>query len=232
MNKSSWPELFELPSLLAPKNKESSSISSLGGNASPKWEGQSHRHPSPPYKPTRPLKLQKHSESSPRRQGSPPLGDTPRRPGEGGQRERRQQQLRAAEEEQDAVHDGFQAEHVGLQQQVIRGHHGRGEGQGHADGQWHLPLAEVSLCTCQTRPGVTSRPAPLAQRKGGGRAGLARQSAMPRGRSFMNRVKGRGVEESGIGVIHPKGPAASLAPIHGALDLYWGDISFNYKNNI
>jgi hypothetical protein len=73
-------------------------------------------------------------------------------PGESSQGEHLKQQLWATEEKQDAVHDGFQAEHVGLQQQVIGGQHGRWEGQGHTDAKWHLSLAEVSLCTCQIQP--------------------------------------------------------------------------------
>lgn len=98
-----------------------------------------------------------------------PRGGCPHEPGEGGQRERLQQQLRTTEEEQDAIHDGFQAEHVGLQQQVIRGHQGRWEGQSHTNGEGHLSLAEVSLRTCQTQPGVTSkRPFPSLGGKVGG----------------------------------------------------------------
>ena len=50
-------------------------------------------------------------------------------PGESGQGEHLKQELWAAEEEQDAVHDGFQADHRGLQQQIIGGHHGGQEGQ-------------------------------------------------------------------------------------------------------
>lgn len=66
-------------------------------------------------------------------------------PGEGDQREDTQQQLHGVEEQEDGVEDGFQAQGVGLQQQVIGRHHGRWDSQGQADGERHLPLAQVPL---------------------------------------------------------------------------------------
>ena len=102
-------------------------------------------------------------------------------PGESSQGEHLKQELWATEEEQDAIHDGFQAEHIGLQQQVIGGHHGGREGQGHANTKWHLSLAEVSLCTCQTQP-MESPPSGLlslaSEEKAGGMGWTGKQRQM------------------------------------------------------
>lgn len=64
-------------------------------------------------------------------------------PGEGGQGEDAQEQFDGIEEQQDGVEDGLQPQGVGLQQQVIGCHHRCRECQGQADGERHLPLAQV-----------------------------------------------------------------------------------------
>lgn len=87
-------------------------------------------------------KLRAQRLGSPRREG-------PAVPGEGEQRQDTQQHLRGVEEEEDGAEDGFQAQGVGLQQQVIRGHHSRGPSQGQADGEQHLALAQVALGACK-----------------------------------------------------------------------------------
>lgn len=69
-------------------------------------------------------------------------------PREGGQGEDAQEQLDGVEEQQDGIEDGLQPQGVGLQQQVISCHHGRWECQGQADGERHLPLAQVPLGAC------------------------------------------------------------------------------------
>lgn len=72
-------------------------------------------------------------------------------PREGGERQATQQQLRCVEEQEDGAEDGLQAQGVGLQQQAVGRHDSRRHGEGQADGQRHLALAQVALGTCRAQ---------------------------------------------------------------------------------
>lgn len=92
------------------------------------------------------------------RAGSPSSRDVA--PGEGEQRQEAQEQLQAVEEEQDGAQERFQAQGIRLEQQVVHGQHGRRHRKCQAEGQRHLPLAQVPLGACGTQGGVRSWKSP------------------------------------------------------------------------
>lgn len=75
--------------------------------------------------------------------GSPSCRDVA--PGEGEQRQEAQEQLQAVEEEQDGTQERFQAQGICLDQQVVHSQHSCWHCKCQAEGQWHLPLAQVPL---------------------------------------------------------------------------------------
>lgn len=81
--------------------------------------------------------------------GSPSSRDAA--PGEGEQCQQAQEQLQAVEEEQDGAQECFQAQGICLEQQVVHGQHGCRHCKSQAEGQRHLPLAQVPLGACGTQ---------------------------------------------------------------------------------
>lgn len=83
------------------------------------------------------------------RAGSPSSWDVA--PGEGEECQEAQEQLQAIEEEQDGAQERFQAQGICLEQQVVHGQHSCWHCKCQAEGQRHLPLAQVPLGACGTQ---------------------------------------------------------------------------------